>query len=156
MNVRTVRPGEAGLVSRIAFRSKAWWGYPAAFMRACRAELTYSEADCARLHVAVVEDPDVLGFYALERLSADDVELDALFVLPEAIGRGYGRVLWDHATQAARDMGAATMIVQGDPNAQGFYLAMGARPAGRRESASISGRYLPLFAMALARRHFAR
>ena len=37
------------------------------------------------------------------------------------------------------------MIIQGDPNAKNFYLKVGAKLIGERESASIPGRYLPVF-----------
>ena len=149
MKIREARADEAALISDIAYRSKAYWGYSEAFMRACREELTFSAEDCSRKLVALLEDPGVVGFYALERLASDSVELGALFVVPEAIGRGYGRALVEHAVGKAREIGAATMVIHGDPNAEGFYLAMGAVAAGLRESQSIRGRYLPTFAIRL-------
>ena len=42
-------------------------------------------------------------------------------------------------------MGYARMVIQGDPNAEGFYRAAGGRLAGTMESLSIPGRLLPLF-----------
>jgi len=42
------------------------------------------------------------------------------------------------------------MIIQGDPNAEGFYRAMGAERIGEQESHSIPGRMLPLFSLSLA------
>lgn len=152
MNFREARAGEAGVLSDIAFRSKAYWGYSEDFMRACRAELTYSARDLECMYFALVEDPDIVGFYALDRVSADEVELEALFVVPEAIGRGYGRVLVAHARLSARAMGASSIVIQGDPNAEPFYLAMGAVATGERESHSIPGRFLPTFAILLERR----
>lgn len=149
MNLREARADEAALISDMAFRSKAYWGYSDAFMEACRQELTFTPEDCARMYVALIEDPLAVGFCALERLSRDEVALDALFVVPEVIGRGYGRALVEHAMGRAREMGATAMTIQGDPNAEGFYLAMGATSTGRRESASIPGRYLPTFAIGL-------
>lgn len=152
MNVREARAGEAAVLSDIAFRSKAYWGYSEDFMRACRAELTYGPGDLECMYFALVEDPGIVGFYALDRISADEVELDALFVVPEAIGRGYGRALVEHARRSARGMGARTIVIQGDPNAEPFYLAMGAVATGERESHSIPGRFLPTFAIRLDRR----
>lgn len=46
-------------------------------------------------------------------------------------------------------LGATKLIIQGDPNAERFYLAAGAVLTGTRESGSIPGRYLPTFAINL-------
>ena len=40
-------------------------------------------------------------------------------------------------------------MIQGDPNAEGFYLRCGAVRIGERESASIPRRMLPLFEIRL-------
>ncbi len=148
--VRAAKPEEAQRLSELAFRSKAHWGYSQAFMEACREELTYSAADFESTFFAVVENEGIVGFYALRRESRTVIDLAAMFVKPAAIGRGYGRVLMEHALVRAREMGAHEMSIQGDPNAEGFYLAMGAVRIGEEESHSIPGRMLPLFSISLA------
>ena len=40
-------------------------------------------------------------------------------------------------------------MIQGDPNAADFYRAAGAVQVGERASASVPGRVLPLFELAL-------
>ena len=40
MIVRPAVPAEAGEISAMALRSKGHWGYDAAFLEACRADLT--------------------------------------------------------------------------------------------------------------------
>ena len=40
-------------------------------------------------------------------------------------------------------------MIQSDPNAEGFYLAAGAKNIGVRESASIPGNQLPLLEIVL-------
>ena len=40
LTIRTPRPDELSSLSDLCFRSKAVWGYDAAFMEACRGELT--------------------------------------------------------------------------------------------------------------------
>ena len=150
--VRPARTHEADALSALAVRSKGHWGYDQAFLDRCRDELRVSEeqlvsdAHCYR----VVEVDGVLaGFYALQRVSSEVFELDALFVEPAFIGRGIGRELVEHATRLATRMGASRMVIQGDPNAADFYRAAGAREAGERPSGSIPGRMLPLFVMEL-------
>ena len=55
-----------------------------------------------------------------------------------------------YAIRRAREAGKRRIVIQGDPNAAGFYRAAGAVPDGERESDSIPGRYLPLFVIELA------
>ncbi|MDX1500195.1 MAG: GNAT family N-acetyltransferase [Woeseiaceae bacterium] len=140
-------------MSALARRSKAHWGYPPEFLEACTEELTIDQARLAdgNYPCFVAEHAGtVLGFYALDRISDSLVELDALFVEPANIRSGIGRALVRHAVAEARALGARRLVIQGDPNAAGFYTAMGARPCGERESASIPGRMLPLFEIDLA------
>ena len=40
LTIRAARVGEAGFLSELALRSKAHWGYDAAFIEACRDELS--------------------------------------------------------------------------------------------------------------------
>jgi GNAT superfamily N-acetyltransferase len=143
--IRRARPEEAGLLSALGLRSKAHWGYDAEFLAACRDDLTLSADDIASSSVYVFDGVDApLGYYRL--LLQDDgvAELDALFVEPAAMGQGVGRSLWQHAVATAATLGCSEMIWQSDPQAEGFYLAMGARRAGESESTVTPGRMLPL------------
>jgi GNAT superfamily N-acetyltransferase len=150
--IRPARAGEARLLSELALRSKAHWGYSTEFLAAVRAELCYDEkqlqSDRMRFFVLEQEGRPV-GFYALARLSNTQVELDALFVEPGYIGQGLGRQLIEHAKSVAAKMGAVRLIIQGDPNAESFYLASGGVLTGTKESGSIPGRFLPTFAIDL-------
>lgn len=144
--IRAARPADAPELSVLAMRSKACWGYSREFMEACRAELTYDAAYLEKHEVYVLESgAQIIGFYSLERLPDNELELGALFVEPGDIGKGHGRELVEHALEKARETGASRIVIQGDPNARGFYLAMGATLAGESESRSIPGRMLPVF-----------
>jgi N-acetylglutamate synthase-like GNAT family acetyltransferase len=150
--IRRARPEEAARLSEIALRAKASWGYSAEFMRSCRAELTVSADDVVAGTVFAVErDGRVVGFYALERISDAAIELEHLFVEPEAMGAGVGRALLEHARAHAAERGFRTLVIQSDPNAEGFYRALGAERVGARESASVPARLLPLLELGLAR-----
>lgn len=146
--IRPATPDEATLLSGLAMRSKSHWGYSEEFLASCREELTVDPKQTlgGRYDCVVAEiDRTIVGFYALEALSTAIVELDALFVEPEYIGRGIGRALIQHAIRTTAARGAATLLIQGDPHATRFYEAAGGRETGKRESNSIPGRYLPVF-----------
>ena len=141
-------PDDARALSALAFRSKAHWGYSPQFMQSCKSELTYRPHQIAdkKFSFAIAQDgQETVGFYGLARTTAQRFELDALFVEPSHIGRGVGRQLIKHAIELAAAELATSILIQGDPNAEKFYLAAGAIRIGDRESASIPGRSLPLF-----------
>ena len=77
------------------------------------------------------------------------MELELLFISPEAIGTGLGRTLYLWALDQARAAEASRLGILSDPNARGFYSAMGARFIEERPSKLIAERTLPWFEHAL-------
>lgn len=145
---RKAVPNDAKVLSALALRSKAHWEYSREFLRMCESELTVQahQIENSNLDYVVAEvRSTVVGFYALEKTSKGKFELEGLFVEPEHIGTGLGRRLIKHALDAVKGRGGRSLLVQGDPNAENFYLAAGGKCIGTRESASIPGRLLPLF-----------
>lgn len=148
--IRSAISLEAKFLSDLALRSKAYWGYSSEFMEAFRQELTYSPQELEKNQFFVAEiDFVIIGFFALKKVSATATELEALFVDPAYINRGYGRKLINFAISVAKKSGSKIILIQGDPHAKNFYLKVGGKFIGERESASISGRYLPLFTIKL-------
>jgi GNAT superfamily N-acetyltransferase len=153
--IRRAFPAAAGNLSKLAFRSKAYWGYSDQFMRACLEELTIDGPYIENNPVFAIEvDASLVGFYALEQVSASETELGYLFIEPAFIGKGYGRKLMDHAKQQACKSGYTKIIVQADSNVKQFYRAAGGILMGTRPSASIPGRELPLLQIILDRTEF--
>lgn len=151
MTVRRARPAEHETLTALSLRSKAAWGYDDDFMRRCLAELTITSADIALSDAFVAEGPggSVDGF-CLVRCAPPLARLVALFVEPCCMRTGVGRQLWWTAVSAARETGASILELDADPNAEDFYLAMGAHRVGEVPSDSIPGRMLPLMAFALS------
>lgn len=155
MHIREADPFEADLLSRLAFESKAHWGYSAEFMNACIDELCVSAQDilsqCLTYRVCEAGDKlstedsdDVIGFYGIKHRSSDEAELEALFVKPAYIGKGIGKALFEHATAYSKEQGYKQLTINSDPNAEEFYLAAGAVRIGQEKSGSIAGRLLPI------------
>jgi GNAT superfamily N-acetyltransferase len=67
-----------------------------------------------------------------------------LWVDPAAIGTGVGTLLWRHMLGEARRLAYRVVRIESDPNAEGFYLKMGARRVGAIASTVLEGRTLPL------------
>ncbi len=71
-----------------------------------------------------------------------------MWVAPERVGGG-GAALFAHAVETARAEGASQLRISSDPNAEGFYVKMGARRVGEVPSRP-PGRMLPLLVFRLA------
>lgn len=151
--IRFAKPTEAILLSNLAMRSKGHWGYDADFLASCKEELTYNEVQLTSptscFKVAELNGRSVTGFFALNFLENDSPELEALFVDPDYIGQGWGKLLLRAAITVAKEHQARSIKLQGDPFAEAFYLANGAVKVGETESQSISGRFLPLLEICL-------
>lgn len=143
MHIRPARVEEAAALTELAMRSKAHWGYDDAFLAACRDELTIGPEHIARVDVADL-DGEVVGMVRLEHETIED-----MFVDPHAIGTGVGRVLFRHVVRRAAAEGMTRLLIDADPNAEGFYAAMGAVRIGESPSGSIPGRMLPQLEVAV-------
>ena len=128
--VRPARGGEAASLTALCVRSKAHWGYDAAFMRLSAEAITVSESDITVGRVLVATD-DANRTIGLVRVEPDGetADLGLMFVDPPAIGRGAGRRL----------------TILADPHAAPFYERMGARFVRNAPSDAIPGRTLPFY-----------
>lgn len=143
VRLRAARVHEMDALTELCLRSKAVWGYDQAFMDACRKELTLTPRDVKDSKLQVAErDGLVVG---VAQVSATDgvAHLDKLFVEPKLVRSGAGRTLFEWARNAAKDLGATTMMIEADPDAAAFYRRMGAVDDGVVPSGSIPGRLLP-------------
>ena len=148
--IRPARPAEAGMLTSLAFRSKASWGYDADFMARCRDALTVTPTYIEHCRVRVAEvSGKVVGFYALNA-ARYQVELDLLFVDPAAFRQGIGRELLLDACNASRKDGYSALFIESDPGAEAFYAAMGGVRVGTVASPADAERRLPLLRIDLA------
>lgn len=140
--LRRARPGEAAGLAALAVRSKGHWPYPPEFLARFARVQGLTEEVVAANEVWVGErDGAVVGFCTLLH-RGDRTVLDDLWLDPTEIGRGSGRLLFDHARSRAVAAGARVLEWDADPHAVGFYERMGASTVGWSESPL--GRRLPL------------
>ena len=72
-----------------------------------------------------VRDGELVGFATVLPVSASVGELDGLFVAPELMRGGVGRLLVEDAVAIARDQGMVRLEVTANPRALGFYEKVG-------------------------------
>lgn len=149
--VRLATPDEADVLTDLAMRAKASWGYSDAFMDACRAELTLTPAKLAAWTVWVAQsDRTIWGMIALDLRENAGAEVEDFFVDPAFQGRGVGTVLMSTLVEACRSRGVRVLGLDADPNAERIYSRLGFVTIGRSPSRSIAGRMLPRMVLRLS------
>lgn len=149
IRIRPAHPGDLAALSLLCLRSKAVWGYSAGFLAACRRFLELRPDDLTGSHVAVAERRGHAIGVAQVTAGGPRATLDKLYVEPRALRTGAGTALFADAARVARAAGAVDLVIDSDPGAAGFFLRMGAHPAGEAASPAIPGRFLPRFVLPL-------
>ncbi len=153
VQITRAKTSDAPALSAIALAAKAHWGYPAHWLEHWRELLTITPDFIATNETFSGQiDQRIIGFYALIA-APGTISLEHLWVLPEAMGKGVGRSLFADAVERAASLGARSLTIEADPNAEAFYRHLGAVRIGS-VATEIDGRprHLPLLAYDLTRR----
>ena len=110
----------------IAVEAKAHWGYDRALVEEWALGGDFDPESLRKRLLYVAEsDGRPVGWAAL--IPRGEVGwLEDLWVDPPWIGRGVGRMLFEHVAAEARQRGARRLEWEAEPNAQGFYEHLGA------------------------------
>ncbi len=135
---------DASNLASLSFRSKAHWGYDAAFMERVRSILQPPVEYLENSPVFLLErnSGEAIAFYGFKTIDGD-IFLHDFFVAPEMIGQGLGARLWNLALETAREQQYTFFLIESDPFAKGFYQHMGAQQVGEIKTTG-TGRMLPL------------
>jgi ribosomal protein S18 acetylase RimI-like enzyme len=126
IEIRRATSNDASRATEIARTAKAHWGYPSEWLAAWEDDLTIVDADIGRHATFVASlDGEIVGVCQLQR-SDQHVFLEHVWVDPRAHRMGVGRAL---VAQAQRES-SGVMAIVADPNAEPFYLRLGARRVG--------------------------
>jgi GNAT superfamily N-acetyltransferase len=84
--------------------------------------------------LVAVDGGRIMGFATLGQAVDGSVELDDLFVDPDAMRRGIGRALVAEAAARARSSGCFRIDVTANPDARAFYESVGFVDTGAAET----------------------
>lgn len=142
IEIRRATSSDSDRATDLARRAKAHWGYPAEWLAVWDGELAITAADIDQHRTFVASlDGEVVGVCQLQE-GERGAMLENVWVDPPCHGRGIGRALVEHALAE----GHGLIAVVADPNAEEFYVKLGARRVGEI-SAPMPGapaRTLPL------------
>ncbi len=138
MIIRPAHPSESDALTSLAFASKAFWDYPPEQLDAWSSELRVSPESILSEPTYVAEDQScILGVVQL-KTSSTPWQVECLWVHPDGTRQGIGTRLIREAVAYALAHGQRELHIDADPNAEGFYLGIGARRVGVL-SAPIAG-----------------
>jgi GNAT superfamily N-acetyltransferase len=126
IEIRRAVSSDSERATELARLAKAHWGYPAEWLERWHDDLAITAEDIEkhRTFVAMV-DGEVVGVCQLQEGEVGAM-LEHVWVDPIVHGKGVGRALVEHATNAAKGV----IAVVADPNAERFYIKLGATRVG--------------------------
>jgi GNAT superfamily N-acetyltransferase len=132
------------VLTAITKKSKAYWGYSDEQITIWSKSLTITPAYIENQTVyKLVNETEIVGYYSFFYEDEHTVKLDNLFILPEYIGKGLGRMLMNDFLILVKRTKANKIILDSEPNAEMFYAKLGFVKVGEIET-SIKNRYLPV------------
>lgn len=112
-------------------------------MKKFRAVYSVSEEFINNNPTTIIEDDDnIIGFYSVIN-DKSETSLEYFYIAPKYIGKGYGKLLWNHLIKDCRSRGVKEFSLVTSPQAKEFYIRMGAILCGEIESLLKKGRIIP-------------
>lgn len=149
MTIEKANTTDSEILTQITKKSKAYWGYSAEQIQKWEVNLTIS-SDYIREHdvFKLVKNEVTVGYYSYFFEEDKTVKMDNLFILPEYIGKGFGKYLFLDFLNRMKESGVRIIQLDSEPNAEGFYSKMGFVKIGSFET-SIKNRFMPIMEMKL-------
>ncbi|MHB8074430.1 GNAT family N-acetyltransferase [Desulfosporosinus fructosivorans] len=143
LSMRRAKPYEYEILTDIAIKSEAYWGMDSDYMEKFKSVYKVTEEFISNNPTFVIEEDDsVVGFYGI-LIDDRETSLEYLFIEPKSIGRGYGKLLWNHLVNTCKYIRIKELVIVTSPQAKEFYLKMGAIFFGEVESLLQKGRIIP-------------
>lgn len=131
-------------LTEIAKKAKAFWGYSEELIKLWENDLTITENYIKKSKTYHIEkDETIIGFYSFFEQEPKVVCLDNVFIKPDYIGKGFGRILMEDFFKKIKKTEYDRVVLNSDPNAVSFYEKFGFGTL-MLEPAKIEGRFLPV------------
>jgi GNAT superfamily N-acetyltransferase len=126
MTIEKAISSDHQILTEITKKSKAYWGYSDEQIKNWSQFLTVTPTyiDTNLVYKLTIEDK-LAGYYSFLYQDEKTVKLDNLFVLPEYIGKGLGRILMNHFLLEIDKTIVDKIILNSEPNAELFYSKLG-------------------------------
>ncbi|MDU4892622.1 MAG: GNAT family N-acetyltransferase [Clostridium sp.] len=124
--IRSASSKEDEILTSIAAESEAYWGYDEEFMEIYKIIYNVTPEIISENLAYVLEDEgDIIGFYVVIQ-EAYLGEVEYFYIKPRYMGKGYGRIMWEHMIDLCESFGILEIELVTSPQAKEFYINMGA------------------------------
>lgn len=142
-NMRRAEKRECEILTNLSAKSEAYWGYDSDFMENFKSTYKVTEEFIEDNPTFVMEEGNnIIGFYSIIR-DEKETSLEYFYIEPEKIGKGYGRLMWNHMTDFCKAKNIDEIFLVTSPQAKEFYIKMGAVLFGEVGSLVIKDRKIP-------------
>ena len=141
------------ILTSITKKSKAYWGFSKDILKEWEQLLTVTKDYIEKNEVyKLVHHNQTIGYYSYFPTDGNAIKLDNMFILPEFIGNGFGKILMNDFLKNARQLGIHKITLDAEPNVEKFYKIFGFETIGYLES-SIKDRYLPIMELQIEKKN---
>lgn len=144
MKIERAIPEDHTLLTVITKKSKAFWGYDEQQMERWNDLLTITSDYILKNETyKLLLENEIIGYYSLLKIDPQTLKIDNLFISPEFIGNGLGKKLMADVFEKAKLNNYTSVILDSDPNAEGFYSHLGFIKIDQVKT-SVKNRFLPV------------
>lgn len=143
LNIRRAESHEFELLNDLMIKSESYWNLGPDYLKKIK-DLFSVTGEFIRENPTYIleEEGYAIGFYGV-LVKDNETSLEYFFLEPQSIGKGYGKILWNHMIEECRKMKIKEIVIITSPLAEGFYTKMGAKVIGQLECQLIDGRKIP-------------
>lgn len=143
LNIRWAKGDESKVLTKIAIESESYWGYDFDYIEKFKAIYKVTEEFINNNPTFIIEKgKNIIGFYSI-LINRNETSLEYFFIKPKFIGKGYGKILWNHMVEYGDNFGIKDIVIVTSPEAKGFYTKMGAIQTCEIESLVKKERKIP-------------
>lgn len=133
--------------------SKAYWGFSEDILKEWENLLTVTKEYIEKNKVfKLIQNDQIIGYYSYFSTDKNTIKLDNIFILPEFIGKGFGKILMNDFLKNTNQLDISKITLDAEPNAEIFYKKFGFETVGNLES-SIKDRYLPIMELQIEKKN---
>jgi GNAT superfamily N-acetyltransferase len=147
LKVRDAELSDLATIQELYVASKAYWGYDDEFMNKFKNQCDITINHIQNYSFKLFSNSEqFIGFYAfaIHEHKPISLSLEKFFIHPNSIGKGIGKIMWQHFVNFAKTIGKYAFTLESDPNAINFYKKMGCVQIGTGESSIIKNRAIPI------------
>lgn len=153
MDIIKAEPNDNELLTTITKMSKAYWGFSDEILQEWEHLLTIAKDYIEKNKVyKLIQNDQIIGYYSYFSTDENTIKLDNIFILPEFIGKGFGKILMNDFLKNIKQLDINKVTLDAEPNAEKFYKTFGFETIGQLES-SIKDRYLPIMELQIEKKN---